>query len=62
MVPETMTPGPRSPMGISCDEEKNLRSLDTKNATSISFTNKSEKTKRVYWLDHAGKRVLYAHV
>jgi hypothetical protein len=49
-------------MGISCDEEKNLRSLDTKNATSISFTNKSEKTKRVYWLDHAGKRVLYAHV
>jgi hypothetical protein len=60
IVPETTTPGPGSPMGISCDEEKNLRSLDTKNPTSISFTNKSEKTKRVYWLNHAGKRVLYA--
>jgi hypothetical protein len=44
---------------INCSEEPNLRSLGTAYNTWITFTNKGEKTIRVYWLDFEGKRVLY---
>jgi hypothetical protein len=44
---------------IDCKEERNLRSLATTVPTSMVFTNKGEKTVRLYWLNHNGARVLY---
>lgn len=45
---------------ISCREENQLRSLPTTRPTSIAFSNAGAETKRVYWLDHQGRRKLYA--
>ncbi len=45
---------------VSCSEEPKLRSLGTTSPTSISFTNRSSDVRNVFWIDHAGKRVLYS--
>jgi adenylate cyclase len=44
---------------VSCNEEKNLRSLGTTNSTTILFMNKASETKWIYWLDFNGERKLY---
>jgi len=49
---------PATPM--SCDQERNLRSQATTDSTEISFTNRSPETRRIYWLNFDGVRVLYA--
>ena len=49
---------PATPM--SCDQEKNLRSQATTDSTQISFINRSPETRRIYWLNFDGARVLYA--
>jgi hypothetical protein len=45
---------------MSCDQEKNLRSQAATDSTEISFTNRSPETRRIYWLNFDGVRVLYA--
>jgi hypothetical protein len=40
-------------------EEKGIKSADTEVETMITFTNKSGKTVKVYWLDYDGGRVHY---
>ena len=45
---------------MSCDQEKNSRSQVTTESTEISFTNRSPETRRIYWLNFDGVRVLYA--
>jgi hypothetical protein len=44
---------------VDCKDEPRLRSLVAGVATSIVFTNKGEKTIRLYWLDYDGKRTPY---
>ena len=45
---------------VDCSEEKNLRSQDATDPTTMAFINKAADTKRIYWLDYGGARVLYA--
>jgi TIR domain/VHL beta domain len=49
---------PATPM--SCDQEKHLRSQATTESAEISFANRSPETRRIYWLNFDGVRVLYA--
>jgi hypothetical protein len=44
---------------VSCEEEKNLRSLGTQFATNINFNNASSQAVRLYWINHQGARELY---
>jgi len=43
-----------------CQGESQLRSLDDSAKTKMKFTNHSKNTKRIYWLNYDGVRVLYA--
>lgn len=45
---------------INCDEEPNLRSLGTRNPTTVIMRNSSAYVKKVFWLDFDGNRKLYA--
>jgi hypothetical protein len=45
---------------VDCSEEANLRSEMTTHPTTISFTNRAADTRRIYWLNFNGARVLYA--
>lgn len=47
------------PRAIGCEEEYNLRSLPTAQATAITFWNGGREIRKVYWLNHTGRRVLY---
>jgi hypothetical protein len=40
-------------------EESDIKSVSSAVETTISFTNKSGKTVKVYWLDYNGHRKLY---
>lgn len=44
---------------VDCSEEAHLRSQGTTQPTTISFTDKATDTKRIYWLNFNGVRVLY---
>ena len=43
----------------NCVEEPSLKSPQGATATSIRFANESAAPKKLYWLDYAGRRVLY---
>ncbi len=47
---------------VSCNEESALRSEATTTPTSIVFINKSNDIRKVYWLDHTGKRIPYGRL
>ena len=40
-------------------EEKGIKSINSDVSTEMTFTNKSGKTVKVYWLDFNGERKLY---
>ena len=42
-----------------CQGESQLRSLEFSIPTKMKFTNRSKSTKRIYWLNYDGVRVLY---
>ncbi len=54
-----VTPSMEGTGAVPCKEERTLRSLSTTTPTSILFVNKSNRAKRVYWLNDEGKRELY---
>jgi TIR domain-containing protein/von Hippel-Lindau disease tumor suppressor protein len=56
----TLLPTPIAGATVACDQEKNLRSLGTTQPTTISFTNKTSGTVRIYWLNYQGDRELFA--
>jgi 6-phosphogluconolactonase (cycloisomerase 2 family) len=45
---------------LPCAQEQSLKSLTGTTLTSIVFINSSPATRKVYWLDYSGLRVLYA--
>jgi hypothetical protein len=60
MVPSKSIVTPDSAnAAVSCEEERNLRSLGTQFSTYINFTNMSSQAVRLYWINHQGARQLY---
>lgn len=51
--------GAFTPAPVPCEEEKHLSSQGTSTPTSLVFSNVGDNAKRVYWINHAGTRVLY---
>ncbi|PUE57713.1 hypothetical protein B9Z36_07300 [Limnohabitans sp. Rim8] len=43
----------------TCNDERNLRSLQGNVHTSMKFLNNSNQEVRTYWLDYSGRRVFY---
>jgi hypothetical protein len=57
---QTQQQSPQQAAPISCTQEKILRSaLGSRSPTTITFTNKSNATVRIYWLNFNGDRILY---
>ena len=59
-APVGSSAGSTSAAPVNCDQEKNLRSQAATDSTEISFRNRSSQTRRIYWLNFDGARVLYA--
>jgi hypothetical protein len=50
--------GPIDP-ALSCDKESALSSQIGADPVSLTFTNRAEGPRKIYWLNYSGKRVLY---
>jgi von Hippel-Lindau disease tumor supressor len=46
----------------ACSVESQLRSTSGATAVPVEFVNTSSQTRRLYWLDYAGRRVYYAQL
>lgn len=44
----------------SCDDESDLMSARTRQATTVWFRNEAGRTRKLYWLDFNGDRKFYA--
>jgi hypothetical protein len=45
-----------------CATERNYKSVEGKQATTVTFLNRSASAIRLYWLDYGGQRKLYATI
>jgi hypothetical protein len=46
----------------SCDAEPNYASRPSKEATGMTFVNRSDEPVKIYWLSFQGERVLYQYL
>jgi hypothetical protein len=46
----------------SCDTEANYASQPSKNATAVTFVNRSDEPVKIYWLNFQGRRKLYQYL
>jgi hypothetical protein len=50
------------PSARSCDSESNLASQASKEATAMTFVNRSDEPVKIYWLSFQGERKLYQYL
>ena len=58
MAPPPGTQRANSP----CSEERNTHSIEARQPAMISFRNESPMPVRIFWIDYAGRRVLYKEI
>jgi hypothetical protein len=61
LLPITMQ-GTGHAAGARCAQEWDLRSLEGRASTSVTFVNNSRGMIRTYWIDYQGRRVFYAEI
>jgi von Hippel-Lindau disease tumor supressor len=47
---------------LRCSEERDAKSIEGKDATTLLFQNNRGSTVRIYWLDYQGQRKFYAEL
>jgi hypothetical protein len=58
--PNAPSDAPARVLDQQCATERTLRSVENKQTTTVTFSNQSGSSVRLYWLDYGGQRKLYA--